>query len=240
MKVAILGYGQFGSFMSKHLTPYAEVLVYARSVVDVPHGVRQVALDEACGADVVIFSVPMSSFEDVCKEVQGKIPPTTIIADVTSIKSRPLQLLSTYFPQHQILGTHPIFGPQSGKDGIEGLPIVLVQHTLNENIYTKIRTFFQTTLKLSVIEVTAEEHDVAMSHVQGLTHFIGRALSEMHISDTTLATQSYKQLLELVRLVGSDSWELFKTIENENPHASAVRGEFLKTLNNLNDRLAEK
>lgn len=239
MKIGILGYGQFGAFMTKHLVRHADVYVYSRKEVILPDGAHQASLVEACAADVVIFAVPMNAFESLCVETEHLIPETSIIIDVTSVKVPPLTLLKKYFPKHQILGTHPIFGPQSGKDGIIGLPIVLTNLSVSDELYTQIHTFLKETLELKVIEVTAEEHDKAMAYVQGLTHFIGRALAEMHISDSALATQSYKQLIELVRLVGSDSWELFKTIENENPDAAHVRMSFLNTLQGLEQRLSK-
>lgn len=238
MKIAILGFGQFGEFMMHQLSPHFDVCVYSRKAVVVPAQVRSVSLVEACVADIVIFSVPMSSFESLCIETAEKIPVSSIIVDVTSVKVPPISLLKQYFPKHQILGTHPIFGPQSGKDGIEGLPIVLTQVSVEPDTFKTIKDFLQNTLKLSVIEETAENHDAAMAHVQGLTHFIGRALAEMHIADSPLATQSYKQLIELVRLVGSDSWELFATIENDNPHAQPARKLLLDTLHTLETNLS--
>lgn len=237
MSIGILGYGQFGAFMAKHLVEHADVCVYSRSDVAIHDKARRATLTETCAADVVIFAVPMNAFEALCQETQQLIPATSIIIDVTSVKVPPLNILKKYFPKHQILGTHPIFGPQSGKDGIAGLPIVLTNVSLDKHHYERIALFLRDTLALAVIEVSPEEHDKAMAHVQGLTHFIGRALTEMHIADSPLATQSYKQLVELIRLVGSDSWELFKTIENENPHAREVRLQFLSTLQNLNTRL---
>jgi prephenate dehydrogenase len=239
MKVGILGYGQFGAFMTKHLVSHADVLVYSRSDVAVYEGAQLAQLADVCAADVVIFAIPMNAFESLCIETQQLIPSTSVIVDVTSVKVPPLNLLKKYFPKHQILGTHPIFGPQSGKDGIAGLPIVLTNVSVRDEYYSEMRRFLQEILQLSVIEVTPEEHDKAMAYVQGLTHFIGRALAEMEIADSPLATQSYKQLIELVRLVGSDSWELFKTIENENPDAKHVRTSFLSTLQKLEKQLVE-
>jgi prephenate dehydrogenase len=238
MKIGILGYGQFGEFMTKHLAPHTEVHVYSRREVRaLPEGARAATLQEACAADIVIFAVPMNAFEVLCVETKDLIPKTSVIVDVTSVKVPPLALLKKYFPSHQIVGTHPIFGPQSGKDGIAGLPLVLCNVSCAQETYILARNFCSQTLGLVIHETTPEKHDAEMASVQGLTHFIGRALAEMHVSDSPLATQSYKQLVELIRLVGSDSWELFQTIENENPDAHVVRAEFLKTLHSLEERL---
>jgi prephenate dehydrogenase len=45
------------------------------------------------------------------------------LVDVTSVKVKPLEIIEKYFPKDkfQILGTHPMFGPQSGASGIKKL-----------------------------------------------------------------------------------------------------------------------
>ncbi|MFM2414867.1 MAG: prephenate dehydrogenase [Candidatus Parcubacteria bacterium] len=236
--VGIIGYGQFGAFMTKHLARHCAVLVSSsKKIESLPHGAQQADLQRVCDADIVIFSIPMNAFESVCTVTQSLISEKSIIIDVTSVKMRPLALLEQYFPHHERLGTHPIFGPQSGKDGIEGLPLVLCNQTCSKESYQTIKSFCSDVLKLSITETTPEIHDREMAHVQGLTHFIGRALTDMGIAASPLATQSYKQLVELVRLVGTDSWDLFETIQNNNPHTQSVRNAFIDALSDIEKKL---
>jgi hypothetical protein len=47
----------------------------------------------------------------------------------------------------------------SGKNGIENLPIVLCNVSLDETEYEKVKNFLENILKLKVIEKTAEKHD---------------------------------------------------------------------------------
>jgi prephenate dehydrogenase len=235
----IVGFGQFGRFMAKHLSRVGDVYAYNRSQVsDVPEGVEMRTLAEVCACPYVILCVPMSSFESICETTQHLIPRTSVVIDVTSVKVPPIALMKKYFPEHQVLGTHPVFGPQSGKDGIEGLTIVLCNVSTSEEVYASIKQTCSEIFKLVVVETTPEQHDEEMAYVQGLTHFIGRALAEMNIADSPLATKSYTQLVNLVKLVGTDSWELFKTIEDQNPSASGIRAAFLKQLHSLEDRLS--
>jgi prephenate dehydrogenase len=190
--------------------------------------------------DYLIFSVPLSSVEEVCKKVQKYISEKTILVDVTSVKVEPLRIIKQYFLNNQILGTHPIFGPQSGKNGIENLPIVLCNVSVEEQKYCEIKNFLSGVLKLKVIEKTPGQHDREMAYVQGLSHFIGRALSIMEIEEYETATKSYKQLVSLEHLVGSDSWELYKTIQNGNPLAKDIRQQFLQTLADLEEKLERR
>jgi prephenate dehydrogenase len=225
IKVGIIGNGNFTKFIEPILAKYAQVLIYKRDNLEL--------FDQGDTLDYLIFSIPLSSIEQVCKVLQNKVNEKTILIDVTSVKVEPLKILKQYFLNNQILGTHPIFGPQSGKNGIENLPIVLCNVSLHEEKYGEVKGFLENTLKLKVIEKTAGQHDREMAYVQGLSHFIGRALAIMDIQDFETATQSYKQLVNLEHLVGNDSWELYKTIQNGNPLTKEIRDEFLKTLNEL-------
>ena len=234
LKVGIIGNGNFTKFIVPYLEKYFEVEIFDRTT---PPSLPLVRGGTGHDLDYLIFSVPLASLEEVCKKIQENVSDKTILIDVTSVKVEPLRILKQYFLNNQILGTHPIFGPQSGKNGIENLPIVLCNVSLEEEKYLQVKNFFAETLKLKVIEKTAGQHDREMAYVQGLSHFIGRALATMEIQDFETATKSYKQLVSLEDLVGEDSWELYKTIQNGNPLTKDVRKEFLKTLNDLEVKL---
>ncbi len=81
---------------------------------------------------VVIFSVPFTELESVCKKLHSFVSPHALIVDVTSVKQKPITILKKYFPNHEILGTHQILRPQLGKNDIAGLPIVLCNVSLNK------------------------------------------------------------------------------------------------------------
>jgi prephenate dehydrogenase len=238
-KIGILGFGSFSRFIAPILAKYATVYIYTREqkYIDLVSELKSSGspLYAGTGSDIAeldyfIFSVPLGALGDAAKLYSDKLSPNTVIIDVTSVKEKPLAILAEYYPKHQILGTHPIFGPQSGKSGIAGLPIVLCNVSVHTEKYQQIRQFLSDILKLTCIEQTPLEHDTEIAYVQGLSHFIGRALKQMNIQDYAIATQSYKQLLELVSLIGDDSFELYKTIQNGNERTAEVRKQFLETL----------
>jgi prephenate dehydrogenase len=232
LKVGIIGKGQFTNFIVPHLEKYFQIEIFDRSGVN-----NFPSPGEGSELDYLIFSVPLSSIEDVCKKISGKVSEKTIILDVTSVKVEPLRILKQYFLNNQILGTHPIFGPQSGKNGIDGLPIVLSNVSLEQDKYEKVKTFLSEILKLKVIEKTPGAHDREMGQVHGLSHFIGRALATMEIQEYETATKGYKNLIQLKETVGNDSWELYKTIQNGSEYTKEIRLEFLKILKDLEEKL---
>jgi prephenate dehydrogenase len=223
IKIGIIGFGQFGAFMAKHLKAHA-------TIVPVHRETNPVVLQDC---DVVVFAVPWDGLLDAIKRAKPYVRADALIVDVTSVKQKPLALLAKHFPNHQRLGTHPIFGPQSGKNGLAGLPIVLCRESTPTPLYKKIKRFLKTTYALHILEMTPQEHDHEMAHIQGLTHFIGRALLLLDIKSYPANTQSYARLLELTDLLRYDSMELFKTIQNVNPEAKKVRRNFLDALQQL-------
>jgi prephenate dehydrogenase len=223
-KLGIIGNLNFTKFIVPHLEKYFQVQVFGR---------EEKGESDLLALDYLIFSVPLASLEEVCKEVQNKLSSKTVLIDVTNVKEIPLQILQKYFPEFQILGTHPIFGPQSGKNGIENLPIVLCNVNLQESIYAKIKNFLSQELKLKVIEKTATEHDEEMAYVYGLSHFIGRALFNMGIQEYEAATKGYNNMIQLKETVGYDTWELYKTIQKGNNRTEEIRKKFLEQLEKL-------
>jgi len=194
-------------------------------------------LQKTCSQDVIIFAVPFSSLENAIKMTKLYIEENTLIIDVSSIKEKPLILLQRNFPKNPIIGTHPMFWPESWKGWISNLPIVTMNISAPTETYTSLQNFLSKKLKLRLIEKTAEEHDKEMAYVQWLSHFIGRALNHLNIKDSDIATSSYKHLLTLKNLLKNDSWALFETIENWNNYTAELRLKFMKELEEIENKL---
>lgn len=240
-KVGVLGFGSFGQFIVKHLVPHFEVVVWNRSdrseIADA-YGVKQVSVQDACEADIVIPCVPVQFLRALLKDMSSHLSSGTWVVDVSSVKVKPLQMMEELLPSDvEIIGTHPLFGPQSGKDGIEGLNLVICPGKRDINL--KLHHFFTEKLGLNVLERTPEVHDRQMAYVQALTHFIGRAVNEMDIPDVEQKTPAYQSMLDIKRNLGKDSLDLFYTIEKENPFAREVREHFINELEKLNASLTQ-
>lgn len=220
--------------MAKFLRPYCTVSFIRRSD-DEKSIARRLQ-----NAHAVIYSVPMVGLENSIARTKPYITQGTIIIDVTSVKVQPLKLLKKHFSKHEILGTHPIFGPRSVQgngNSLHSLPMVLCNETCSSTTYNTIRRFCKDELGCTIIEQTPAEHDHQMAHVQGLAHFIGRALKHMDIQEYATSTHSYHQLIELRDLLAGDSWDLFETIQNTNPEAKQVRKSFMQELKRLESKL---
>jgi prephenate dehydrogenase len=244
-KIGIVGWGSFSQFIAPILAQYAEVYIYVREGKEstlqkelLNKNSIQVGTDTVLQElDYFIFSVPLQALEDTCKRFKKILTKRTVIIDVTSVQVKPVQILKKHFKDREILSTHPIFGPQSGKNGVTGLPIVLSNISLDQKKYTIVKTFLAKKIGLLVIEKTPDEHDREIAYIQGLSHFIGRALKMMNISDYDIATKSYRQLIGLTELLKDDSFELYKTIQKGNPYTKKLRKQFIKTLEELEEKI---
>ncbi len=225
--------------MVPHLKQYFDVFVTDN--IDLSKdadrlGVVWSSVESVLKKDIVVFCVPVQYLESVLKKYAHLVNPKALVTDVSSVKVKPVELMLKYLPETtEIIGIHPLFGPQSGKNGIEGLNIVVCPVRTNKPHVLNL--FFKSQLKLNVLERTAEKHDKQMAYVQALTHFVGRAVNEMDIPDVEQKTPAYQYLLDIKRNLGGDSYDLFLTIEKENPFAREVREEFIKELGALNDEL---
>ncbi len=238
-EIGIIGFGQFGQFMARHLVRHFAVTVCDNS----DHKKKAEKIGVHCGEfenvankDIVIFAVPLKAFEDVLKRAKPYLKSDALVIDVCSVKMKPIELMLKHLPDSvEIVGTHPLFGPQSGKDGIEGLKIAFCPvRTVQRK---EVKSFLADVLKLAVLEKSPEEHDKEMAHVQALTHFVARALFELHVEDSELATVSYEELMKAASLLAEDSWELFQTIQQGNPFAEERRKVFIEKLIELEQRL---
>ncbi len=241
LDIGILGFGHFGQLLARELRPFAQLSAFDPQAEEhAMHalGVSAVSLEQVCKKPFVVFCIPVQSLETMLREVAPMLKPGTLVLDVCSVKMLPMSWMTDILPPYvEFIGTHPLFGPQSGKNGIAGLNIVVCQGRSQQ--YNSLVLLLKNKLGLNVLERSAENHDKQMAYVQGLTHLIGRVVNEMDIPDVEQKTPAYQFMLDIKRNLGQDSWELFLAIEQLNPFAKAVRNDFERELLKLNKWLDE-
>jgi prephenate dehydrogenase len=239
--LGLLGCGAFGTFALRHLTPFFAVRVFDqhRDLTEVRaiYDVEVASLERAAGCDVVVLAVPVQKLDALSLEIAGLLKPGALVLDVASVKLKPTQILGRNLPQTvDIVSTHPLFGPQSGKNGIAGLNIAVCP-VRGDRTRAVIR-FLEQRLQLNVIETTAERHDRELAYVQGLTHLIAKILADIELKDIRQTTRTYELLMQSVEIVRYDSEELFLAIEGENPFVGEAKERFFDAARRLEARLA--
>lgn len=147
--------------------------------------------------DLALVSVPIDKTEGVIEKIAPFLSRQTLLADLTSIKEKPLQKMLDTHPG-PVIGLHPIFGPTSGSLDKQ---IIVVTPGRNPDQCRWLTDQF-ILWGAVVVETTAKEHDDIMGIVQALRHFatfcFGRFLYEKHLRlEKTLEFSSPIYRLEL-------------------------------------------
>lgn len=240
-KVTIIGFGRFGKTLYHLLKDDFDVTIYKRKKADDDEGPITTDLKKAYENNTIFFAVPIQSFEYVISEHKEHFRPEHVLIDVLSVKMHPKHIFEKHLEnsQTQVLLTHPMFGPDSAKNGFVGLPIVLEQFSANKETYTFWKNYFAEK-QLEVIEMSAEEHDILAADSQGLTHFIGRLLDEFGMQGTSIDTTGAKKLLEVRNQTCHDTWELFTNLQHYNPYTKPMRIKLGEAYDKLYNKLIPK
>lgn len=227
--VGMVGFGAFGRLIAQHLHSHFPLYVYdpVRPAIDGSLAGRVVAMDAAAvaGCDLVILAVPVSEISRAIESIRPHLRPGAIVLDVGSVKVKPAQVMEAELPDFvDIVGTHPLFGPQSARNGISGLKIAVC--AIRGRSAHRIAAFLRRALGLRVFVTTADSHDREAAVVQGLTHLIAKVLIQMEPLPTRLTTVSFDLLMHATEMIRYDAPSVFFAIERENPYAEPVRERF--------------
>ena len=228
--LGLIGAGAFGAFAVPHLRPFFDIAVHdPRADLDRlcgAWGVAPVGLAEAAARRVVVLAVPLGALRWVARALAPHLQPGALVVDVCSVKVRPLAILAEELPPGTaVVGTHPLFGPNSGRNGIAGLKVAVCGG--EGRAAAAVERFLRGRLALDVTRATPEAHDRQMAYVQGLSHLVARSLKGLALPELSLGTAGFAQLEGLIELVGGDSDALLATVIGGNPFAPAVLERFL-------------
>jgi prephenate dehydrogenase len=205
-----------------------EVVISGRSEARLREAKEQLGVPVASnveavkGADVVVLSVPIVSFEAVVREISPHVRPGQVVADVTSVKEMPVDVMHKNLKTKQILGAHPLFGP--GARSVANQNFILTPTNDDEQALAQKAKNYLETRGARVTLMTPQEHDRKMAVVLGLAHFIAIVAADALLStDEIKNTESiggitYKVLLTLVESVLTEDVELYASLQMNLPN----------------------
>lgn len=241
--VGVVGFGSFGQFLAARLGDRFKVQVWDRRDLEREAdslGLTWASLEACAACDVVIPAVPVQDLELLIGRLVPHLRPDSLIVDVASVKVKPREILERSLPPgNEYLSTHPMFGAQSASKGIRGLKVVLClpDRPVDPGRVETVRRFLEADLGLEVLEMSAEEHDAEMAYIQGLTHWMAKALREIHVPDPALGTVAYRHMMKIEENLRHDSDDLFLTIARENPFAAGARRELIERLREIEEAI---
>ncbi|HMS31774.1 MAG TPA: prephenate dehydrogenase/arogenate dehydrogenase family protein [Candidatus Saccharibacteria bacterium] len=232
MTITIFGTGSFGKLIAKLCPQQTKVnLLSLRALSDAE------LKDTLERTDILFLTIPLSAYQKSLARIKTFLKEETLLVDVCSVKLAPSAKIKELLPEHKnLLITHPLFGPQSSKNGTrtEGLSLVLC-HKQGE-LADRVISYSKSILKLKIVEMDAREHDRQMANAQALTFFVSEVLSKFKFNDQILKTPSFEELLDLRGLAEKESTDLLRLIQNDNPFAQELRNKFITEALKINKK----
>lgn len=215
--IGIIGYGQFGQFIEKLFTIYAPHIEVKKRDIH-PSIDTLTPLETVCEADVVFLSVPIKALQQTLITIRPLIHQQTVLVEVSTVKEAPVERLQPLREECYFLATHPMFGPYSyqKKGSLQNLRLVICDHNLPEHDYTSVRNLLQL-LQLTVIELSAKQHDILLAESLFLTHYLTQTLLKAGMVRTEIDTVSFGNLMDVVESVKNDT-ALFQDVRRYNTY----------------------
>lgn len=189
--------------------------------------------------DLALVSVPIDKTEEVISKLSPFLSSETLLADLTSIKEKPLKKMLDSHPG-PVMGLHPIFGPTSAS--LDKQIMVVTPGRNPDQCRWLIDQFIL--WGAVMVESSAKEHDEIMTIVQALRHFatfcFGRFLYEKHVQiDKTLEFSSpiYRLELGMVGRLFAQESALYSEIIFATKERRLLLKEYIASLNTHIDML---
>ncbi|MEM2918640.1 MAG: prephenate dehydrogenase [Candidatus Altiarchaeota archaeon] len=240
-KLSIIGFGRFGQVLAKFLTNDFEVFVTDKVKEKEKEakklGVKFVSLKEASSQKIVVLATPISKLKNVLLKIKPFLKENVLVLDTCSVKEYPVKLMKKILPKYvEILGTHPLFGPDSVKNSLKDRKIVLCPIRTKIETLTKVKKYLRSK-GLEVIVASPQEHDKQVAKTLCLVQFIGRALLDMKVKEHQIDTLSYRRLLKILETVKKDTKELFYDMHHYNKYSKNFRRDFIDSLVKIDKKI---
>lgn len=239
MKIGLIGFGRFGSLLFQHISKVADVTVYdprQSQKKGYPH-IPFVQLPQVGDAELIILAVPVRAVPEVSQSIAPYLRAGSIVMDVCAVKEYPLQVMEKHLPKNiYILGSHPLFGPDSVQNSLQGHVMILTPYRIPASSLDDLKKFWSD-LGIKIVEKSAEEQDRLMAWSLALTHFLGRSLHNLPLADPTTSTKDFQNLISLTQKINRDTWELFEDMHHFNRYTREMRQMLLANMLALKEKL---
>ncbi|WP_462324492.1 prephenate dehydrogenase/arogenate dehydrogenase family protein [Desulfoplanes sp.] len=177
--------------------------------------------------DLVLLAVPIPAMDRCLGAISRLLRPTTILADLCSVKTLPIEKMLQAFPG-SVVGTHPLFGPQPSEKDLR-VAICPARDPEGAERLEEVLAM----CSLATFRTDPAEHDKAMAFVQGLNYVGTLAYFCAHEHDDTLEqflTPSFARRMDAAQKMVVEDGPLFGTLCENNPYMATSIRKYLKVL----------
>lgn len=253
LEIGIVGFGPFAQFLAKIMIKQGHTLRATsrsdHSSVCQDLGIsffRDTGTFLEANNDVILICTSILSLSKVLNAMPLHcLKRSPLFVDVLSVKEHPRDILLKVLPEElDVLCTHPMFGPESGKNGWKDLAFMYERVRIKDEARCSSFLRIFETEGCRMLEMSCEEHDMIAARSQFLTHTIGRILSEMEVKPTSMSTKGFETLINLKESTMNDSSDLFSGLFVHNRFAKQelknLELSFEKVKQMLQDKMTEE
>jgi prephenate dehydrogenase len=224
MKTAIIGAGKMGVWFANFCKENGEQVILSSrkkeklTKIGQELGVETAdSVDAVKKADNVIICVPIDAFEEVVKKIAPSVHDGQTVVDICSIKEQPINIMHKYLGKALILGTHPVFGP--GSQNVKNKAYILTPTNAKEKAFAEKYKKWLEKVGARVFIMSPKKHDVLMSVVLGLPHFLGLVACDSlfehadYAETKKVAGATYRMLFILAEATAMENPELFSSLQ---------------------------
>lgn len=229
--IGIIGYGKMGQLIASLLEPHFKILIFERNKNSKVSSKNFVNFDSICKSDAIIIATPTSALEGIIIKLKESTSSTTVIISISAVLEYSKDVFAKHIPNHNIILTHPLFGPKTfeiNDKKLEELEIVCTNE-FNSTNYQEFKNAINKS-KVKVIEISATEHDKALAKNHLVPLILSHTLKDYKFPMSSTLTRSAK---DLKRFLESTSYapELIKDYIKYNRYSKKELEEFNKCLN---------
>jgi prephenate dehydrogenase len=246
-KIAIVGFGRFGSLLAKLAQDSFDVAIIEADPVKQEQAQAQgytvIPPQLIAKAEIVFLAVPISKLESSLQSLATLLIDDQVVIDLCSVKVYPAAVMQQYIGHCQLLASHPMFGPDSAELGLAGLQVALCPLSISARNLQIIKDFW-TKKGCEIIETTPQQHDQDTIYSQAFTYSLAKLILNTNLPDVTLQTRSFQSISRVAELSANDSEQLFHDMLFYNPYFADMKQSFdaalAATSTSLDDILAEQ
>jgi prephenate dehydrogenase len=220
-KVAIVGFGRFGELLAKLFVGSFDVYIVGqgeeRKQKVEAIGCKMITFEQLAEMDFIFIAVPISAMEETLIKLAPLTKSNQVVVDVCSVKVYPVNLMKKYLATAQILGTHPLFGPDSAQGGLKGLQVAICPVRV-EPANLKIIKDFWLSKDAEVLETTPQQHDKDVLYSQAFTYTIAKIILGMNLPEVKFRTHNFNAITQVAARSANNTDQLFYDMLFYNPY----------------------
>jgi prephenate dehydrogenase len=192
MKIGVVGLGLIGGSIAKDLRTrgFADFIygvdinkTHAEQALQIGLIDEIVDLDKViANSDIILLTTPVNTLLTLLPFVLDHIPNNTVVIDIGSTKAEICKTVQHHKNRKHYLAAHPIAGtenkgPLSAINNLFDNKICIFCETQLSSVHAiKWSRELFTCLKMDIIELSADDHDLHLAYVSHLSHVISYAL----------------------------------------------------------------